>query len=246
MANELTLCGNNELIVEQKRGNYELVAVMGGANQTLKRDTDFGVIPRTKKPTLFKSGAEKVAKAFGCMVRYSLIDKVVEVGENPLFHYEFRCDFVKINPNNGEEYVIANGYGSANTKEKRNGFNGAYDSANSTMKMAMKRSLVAAAITIGGISDMFEQDLDNEKFMEQAQTTIDSAKPDSPISAKQVKRIFALAADIGLNAEQAKNKMKAAGFESTKDVKQKDYDTVCKLFMEDKAEEPKAEAKKKK
>lgn len=246
MANELTLCGNAQLQVTTERLNYKLAPVMGGTEQTLKRNTDFGVIPKTKKPTLFKSGAEKVAKAFGCMVRYNLIDKRVELGDDPVFFYEFECKFVKINPNNGEEYVIANGFGSANTKEKRNGFNGAYDSANSSMKMAMKRSLVAAAITIGGISDMFEQDLDNETFMNNAQAIIDSTSPDAPISAKQTKRIFALAADLGLNAEQAKNKLKAAGFNSTKDVKQKDYDAVCNLFMADSAkEEPKAEPQKK-
>ena len=61
-----------------------------------------------------------------------------------------------------EEIIFTSGYGSANTREKRNGFNGAFDSANSTLKMAQKRALVSAAISICGGSDLFTQDIEDE------------------------------------------------------------------------------------
>lgn len=227
MPNEVALYGSNELAIESKRGNYELIPAMGGTPQTLKRDIDFGVIPKTKQPTLFKSGAEKLCKAFGLLPRFRIASCIEEYGDKPFFFYNIECQLIKINPMDGKEYVFASAFGSANTSEKRNGFNGAYDAANSSLKMAQKRALVSAAITIGGISDMFSQDIDSENFMSGSQQIYDSTDDNAPINAKQVKRIFALAADGGMNAEQAKVKLNALGFASTKDVLQKDYDYVC-------------------
>lgn len=246
MANDIQLYSSQDVAITQVRGNYELQGVMGGETQLLKRGVHFDVIPRTKAPTLLKAGAEAVCKAFGVFPRFRIESKIEQFEPTPFFHYLVECQLIKINPLDGKEYIFASAFGSANTSEKRNGFNGACDSANSTCKMAQKRALTAAAITLGGLSSLFSQDLDNEAFMNNAQSIIDSTNPDAPISAKQTKRIFALAADLGLNAEQAKNKLKAAGFNSTKDVKQKDYDAVCNLFMADSAkEEPKAAAPKK-
>lgn len=230
MSNELDLYGSKSAEIVQKSGNYIINGVMGGIEQKLKRGVDFGVIPRTKQPSLFKSGAEKICQAFGLLVRYRIQSSIEQFEPTPFFFYNVECQLIKINPMDGKEYVFATSFGSANTSEKRNGFNGACDAANSTLKMAQKRALVGAAITIGGISDMFTQDMDNENFMNGAQEIYDSTDPDSPISAKQTKRIFALAADNGLNAEQAKQKLIAMGFESTKSVTQKDYDKVCEAF----------------
>lgn len=54
------------------------ISVFGCAPTTLKRGVDFGMIrkkngdPMTKHPTLFKSGAEKVAVAYGLCQRYTI------------------------------------------------------------------------------------------------------------------------------------------------------------------------------
>ena len=66
MANDVMLLGGQTAIVETKRMNYELTAP-SGVKTTLKRDVDFGVIPKTKKPSLYKSGAEKICFAYGLM-----------------------------------------------------------------------------------------------------------------------------------------------------------------------------------
>ena len=60
-----------------RTGNYTICAP-NGIPATLKRGTDFGMIRKkngdamTKNPTLFKSGAEKVAVAYGLCQRYTL------------------------------------------------------------------------------------------------------------------------------------------------------------------------------
>lgn len=226
--NEVVIYEAERAVIEQKRGNYTL-GIAGGIPVTLKRDVDFGVIPKTKMPSLFKSGAEKVCLAYGLMKRFVVESAIEQGGKEPFFFYRVRCDLIKV-AQDGTEYVFSNGHGSANTGERRNGFNGAYDAANSSLKMAEKRALVAAAISLAGLSDMFSMDLENETFMEKANDLAATLKDDAPINTKQMRRIYALGAEKGLSAQEVKNKINASGFASTKDIKQKDYEAVCKLF----------------
>lgn len=228
-------------IVKSDRGNY--LVQCGNNHIELKRGTDFDnpVVKNTgkkafNKPILQKPGAEKIAFGFGLCQRYSIESKkeTYEVDNDSgkvvgaFFMYTTRCDLVKFVPGWGE-IVISNSYGTANTAESRNGFKSAVDSANTALKMAQKRALVGAALAISGISDMFTQDIDNDSFMESSKA-ITEEKPDTPITSKQIQRIYAIAANAGLNTEQAKQKIKAMGYISTKDIKQKDYDNVCKAM----------------
>lgn len=227
--NEVIIYEAEQAIIEPKRGNYT-ISTYGNPPITLKRDVDFGVIPKTKSPSLFKSGAEKVCLAFGLMKRFTVESAIEQGGKEPFFFYRVRCDLIKV-AQDGTEYVFSNGHGSANTGERRNGFNGPFDAANSSLKMAEKRALVAAAISLANLSDLFSQDLENESFMEKANDLAATLKEDAPINTKQMRRIYALGAEKGLTAPEVKDKIVAAGFASTKDIKQKDYEAVCKLFM---------------
>lgn len=226
--NDVELLSGASAIVAAKRMNYEIIAPTG-QTATLKRDVDFGVIPKTKKPSLYKSGAEKICFAYGLMQRYHIESKIEETAPEPFFFYTVRCDLVKINLQNGQEYVFTSGYGSANTKEKRNGFNGAYDAANSALKMAAKRALTAAAISVCGGSDLFTMDIEDEtvtkNFEEIKATTDDNA----PITSKQIKRLYAIGNEAGKSVEELKQFLASKGYTSSKDIKQKDYDEVCKL-----------------
>lgn len=225
MANELVIYEAERAVIEHKKGDYT-IGVCGGEPVKLKRDVDFGVIPRTKAPSLWKSGAEKICLAYGLLKRFTVENAIEQAGKEPFFFYRVRCDLVKV-AQNGEEYIFSCGHGSANTAEKRNGLNGAYDAANSALKMAEKRSLVAAAISLANVSDLFSQDIENESFMSQATQTLND---DSPVTSAQITRLFALATDAGFNAHEAKAKIVAAGYTSAKSIKQKDYDAVCALF----------------
>lgn len=224
-------------VVEQHRGNY--LVNCGGQSVELKRGSDFDnpVVKTGKsagkkafdKPILQKPGAEKIAFGFGLCQRYTIESKIENTANDAkFFMYLVRCDLVKFVPGSGE-IVISNSYGSANTAEGRNGFKSAVDSANTALKMAQKRALVGAALAISGISDMFTQDIDNDSFMENSKA-ITEESGDAPITSRQIQRIYAIAANAGLNTEQAKQKIKAMGYISTKDIKQKDYDKVCKAM----------------
>ena len=231
MSNEILIQEGQRAVVEAKRMNYE-VSVPGGAVMTLKRDVDFGVIPKTKKPSLYKSGAEKICFAYGLMQRYHIETKIEQTDPEPFFYYVVRCDLVKLNIQNGQEYVFTSGYGSANTKEKRNGFNGAYDAANSTLKMAVKRALVSAAIAVCGGSDLFTMDIEDETVTKNFEEIKATADDNAPITTKQIKRLYAIGNEAGRGVEQIKTLLAAKGYTSTKDITQAQYDEVCKLVAE--------------
>ena len=148
---------------------------------------------KTKHPTLFKSGAEKVAVAYGLCQRYHLESKVEDHSEG-FFFYCVRCDLVKIV--DGQEYTITSSYGSANTREGRNGRQSPYDGANSALKMAQKRALVSASLSLGCMSDSFTQDIESDT--EEAGVYFNSQNPDAPITAAQVKFFYAAAGRHGL------------------------------------------------
>jgi hypothetical protein len=82
--------------------------------QHMKVGTDYGVIPGTQKPTLLKPGAEKLTDLFRCTPTFDLLEKV-EDWDRGLFHYTFR---VRITSRDAGT-VLAEGYGSANSREGR-------------------------------------------------------------------------------------------------------------------------------
>lgn len=216
--------------VRPKGKNYLVDAKSGLPAVQLSRGTDFGVIPGTKKPSLFKAGAEKIATNYGLCQHYELVSKVERTeGKDVFFYYLVRCDLVKII--DGKEYVIVSAYGSGNTNEKRNGFNAAWDAANGTLKMAQKRALVGAVIALCSGSGMFSQDMEDEAFMKNAETII-KEDPEAAVSTQQIRRLYAVAGEAGLTQSETKQRLAAMGYASTKDIKQKDYDEVIQKLQE--------------
>lgn len=229
MENELAVYESGAAIVTSFRNNYKVTIPMTGRETQLKRDVDFGVIPGTKSPSLYKAGAEKIVQAYGFFTRYSIESKI-EDPERPLFFYTVKCELVKV-AMNGTEYVFTTGYGSANTLEKRNGRNDAWNAANATLKMAQKRALVSAAISVGGLSDAFTMDMEDSNFVNEGYEKIAKAQdPDAPINNAQMRRMYAIGGNAGLNAGKVNEVIKSMGFNSIKNITQKDYDRLCKLI----------------
>ena len=230
MANELEVFEAERAIACVSGKNYKVKSPVGG-EVTLKRDVDFGVVTGTTSPSLYKSGAEKVCMAYGLLQHYTTESKIEQYDSRSCFFYFLvKCELVKI-ANDGKEYVFATGYGSANTAESRNGRAANSPNAiNSCIKMAQKRALVAAALSISGLSDMFTQDMEDENFMNKAMDAV--LKDEDPITNAQVRRLFALAGSNGYNKDEIKKKVNEAGFKTAKDITQKDYETVCKMFDE--------------
>jgi hypothetical protein len=218
-----------ERAVARVSGNGYKVKAPFGTEVKLERDVDFGVIPGTKSPSLYKSGAEKVCMAYGLLQHFTTESKIEQYNKSGCFFYFLvKCELVKI-ANDGKEYIFTTGYGSANTAERRNGKNANTPEAiNACIKMAEKRSLVAAALHISGLSDMFTQDIEDEAFMRKANDTI--LKEDDPLTKAQLVRLFAIAGKKGLRKPQVQKIIAEAGFNSATEIKQKDYVKVCGLF----------------
>lgn len=217
-------------LVSKKSDNYVLT-VTDGRQCTLQRDVDFGrPTPKIKKPILYKAGAEKVLWEYGVIDRYELMHSIEDY-ENGFFMYRFKCSLIAVNNQTGEEVVIKEGYGSANTREASTGGQSGFDGANSRLKMAEKRAMVDAVIKLARLSALFTQDIENEDFME-AGTAMINAKETDFITAKQRQRLFAIGANAGLSTEQVKNVIKAQGFGSTKEIKQSEYDALCTAIQD--------------
>lgn len=216
--------------VTPKGQNYLVNAGNGLPPVKLIRGSDFGVIKGTKKPSLFKAGAEKVATAYGLCQRYSIESKIESIdGKAPTFFYLVRCDLVKII--DGKEYVIVSAFGSGNSNEKKNGFAAPWDVANTAVKMAQKRALTGAVIALCSGSSMFTQDMEDDDFMQNAAAIV-KTDPEAPITSKQITRLYAIAGNAGLTTPEAKQRIVSMGYASTKDIKQKDYDAVCAKMQE--------------
>lgn len=231
MENEMMIYEAEQAIAKASGVNYKVKSPVGG-EVLLKRDVDFGVIPNTKSPSLYKSGAEKVCMAYGLLQHFTTESKIEQYDKNGCFFYFLvKCELVKI-ANDGRQYVFTTGYGAANTAERRNGRNAnTPDAINSCVKMAQKRALVAAALSISGLSDMFTQDMEDENFMNKAKDTI--LGENDPITNAQLTRLFAIAGKSGFKKDEVKERINKAGFKTAKDITQKDYERVCALFEND-------------
>ena len=227
MPNELTLYEAGMTLARAKKEDYIVTAPFTGQQTTLKRGTDFGVIPGTKQPSLFKAGAQKIANAFGLLQHFT-VESSIENPETPVFFYRIRCDLIKI-AQDGTEYVFASGHGSANTMERRNGRNSPWDSANATLKMAEKRALTAAVLSVSGLADLFTQDMENEDFMAQE---VNIVKDDDVITKKQMKYLYATASSFNLTTEDAKNIIAEFGYKSSTEIKVKDFETIMETIRE--------------
>lgn len=234
MSKELMAINNQiSAVAEPKGRNYLITAPLTGAEVKIERDIDFGVIPGTKRPSLFKSGAEKIVGAYQLMPRYSIESKIEQYDQkNAFFMYVVKCSLVKGFMDAEGHYAeteYASAYGSANTGEKRNGFNDACNSANSTLKMAMKRSLVSCALSISSLSSMFTCDIEDETVTKKATEFINES-PEAAITKAQINRIFSYAGQYGLTREECKQKLASMGYAKTSDIKQKDYNAIIEAL----------------
>lgn len=134
--------------------------------------TDYGVIPGTSKPCLFKPGAEKLAFAFNLYAEYEVDSKVVEpfkeweyevwdkiLKKNVVkktrgyFHYTMRCRI--FNKETGQQW----GSQIADCDSMERGRETA--PSNTIMKMAEKRAYVGAVLNATFTSDRFTQDVED-------------------------------------------------------------------------------------
>lgn len=166
---DLVMSADVEQVSQQLQAidNFQIVV-----QKTLRPEQDFGTIPGTNKPTLLKPGAEKILMLMGLTSEYEIIDKVEDY-TGGFFAYTVKSSLLK----NGQ--LITEGFGSANTKENRyrlnewseeehkkvwtGGYQDPYTLVNTVLKMAKKRAQVDAALTVGSLSNVFTQDIEDMK-----------------------------------------------------------------------------------
>lgn len=226
---EITIYEGERAIAKSTKDNYKITSPLTNKEVILERDVDFGVIKGTKQPSLYKSGAEKIVSAYGLFVHFKVESKVENGTTNEekpraFFFYNVLCELVRVG-NNGEEYVFSSGYGSANTAEKRNGWNSPYDSANATLKMAQKRALVQAALSVSGLSSLFSQDIENESFMANFDE-LNNALKTGTLTLKQGRKIFAIGNDLGMSRKAVLEKLTEWGYPDVKAITNDELDDI--------------------
>lgn len=114
----------------------------------LTEGVDYGVVMKGGKPSLFKPGSEKFASLLHLRVKFAKDTDTWEMaGSTPgLFCYV--CQLI-----NKDGEVVGEGRGAASIQEKKN--------ANTAIKIAQKRSQVDAVLRVGGLSEVFSQDLED-------------------------------------------------------------------------------------
>ena len=132
----------------------------------LQEGTDYGILPGTTKPCMFKSGAEILAKYFGLTTSSRLVQRIVE-REPPYIEFQFTTDVYYMGTK------VADGSGSCNSMEPKYAFrydhgsqreatrNEIFGLLNTIMKMALKRSYIDAVLRATGASRIFTQDLED-------------------------------------------------------------------------------------
>lgn len=100
--------------IAQAKAAY--TAMVDFVKSIMRENTDFGVVPGTKKPTLLKPGAEKLCRFFGLSARFDLTKEMEEwFADEPFFSYRYKCSLYSL----ATGALVGEGEGSCNSHEKK-------------------------------------------------------------------------------------------------------------------------------
>lgn len=204
---------------------------------------DFGLIPNTDKPCLFKPGFEKIQFFLGLTPQYKLLNRVftpnqekkykkwndktksydvVEVIRN-FYSWEFSCELYHGN------IKVAEGVGCANTEEKK--YVSQYEKSetpdslsNTVMKIAKKRAFGDAILNVGGISDLYTVDLEDNETIQKLKT--DKTTKTNKLTKDQIKTIYATMGALGIIDTDLKQILNEMGYMKIQDVAPGDAETI--------------------
>ena len=123
-----------------------------------------GLFGKDSKPSLLKPGGEKIMSILGCRPEYVILTETEDF-DKPLFYYKFRCQMIHIRT----AQIWGDGIGSCNSKEKRYTWDKwkkaerpfEFSDVNTIQKMAQKRAMIQAVLTLGRLSNLFTQDIED-------------------------------------------------------------------------------------
>lgn len=199
MENEMII-NNQDLVVNNisdiKKQADHIHAIM---RDIMKKDVHYGVIPGCgNKPALLKAGAEKILMGFQLGVRYEIVDLASLAQVNSDGFYGFRVTAALFSRSSGVE--LGCGIGDATTREKKWKHLYAAGNSNTVLKMAKKRALVDAILTVTAASDIFTQDIDDSDVTKCGH---ESGKPktEKPQADKRLSQIAAMAKEMDSSEE---------------------------------------------
>ena len=154
----------------------------------------YGVIPHCNKPTLLKSGAEKIMNYLGLIARTEVVNRVEDYNTG-FFSYECKVFLIDYNG-----VVKGEGVGICNSREGRYAKQNGYAVQNTVLKMTKKRALVDAALNVGNLSARFTQDVEDmnleperpsvgksvEELRSNNNASTSAPKTERPASQKQI------------------------------------------------------------
>ncbi|QFJ54330.1 hypothetical protein [Pseudobutyrivibrio xylanivorans] len=149
----VTLLGSKSMTVEEAKAfNDEMNRFI---DTVLISGVDYGVIPHCSKPTILKSGAEKIMNYLGLIARTEIVNRVEDY-EKGFFSYEIKVFLIDYNG-----VVKGEGIATSNTRESKYAKQNGFTMQNVVLKMAKKRALVDGILNVGNLSARFTQDVED-------------------------------------------------------------------------------------
>ena len=157
-SNPILIGSTNIDEISKKLDDFDKLAKI--IKKCLIENEDYGIIPNCEKPSLFKSGAEKIALMYGLIANYE------ELPTNNPKLIKMKC--VLFSPSLNR--IMANSFGIAEVPKfgKDEGWK-----VNAAYKMCQKRAFVGAVVQIANLSKIFTQDMEDFD-KKQANKDIDS------------------------------------------------------------------------
>jgi len=184
MSEEIEVYGQKPLTVQEVMAHIKLLQEV--LEKVMKKGQHYDTIPGTSKPTLLKPGAEKILATFRLGV-----DPIVEdLSSGDILRYRVKCNIKTFNgifvgagvgeaSSEEEKYkwrsIVSEKEWEATpenlrrikyTRDKNHPTiqqirTNSYDIANTILKMAKKRAMVDATLTVTAASDIFTQDIED-------------------------------------------------------------------------------------
>ena len=196
MANELAMTPSNGEMLAALEVRQQVNQLQYLMRQVLQEGEHYGKVPGTggkAKPTLFQSGAEKIAYMFKLVPRYQVTKTELPGGHREV---EVICTLYQ----RGSNVIEGEGIGSCSTLESKYRYRNQWengqktkvenadiaDTYNTVLKMAKKRALVDAVKSTTAASDIFTQDIEDlPEYMVSAQPAQRAAVQQQPARPPQ-------------------------------------------------------------
>lgn len=183
--------------------------ILATMNSIMKKDVDYGIVPGCQKPSLYKSGSEKLLSTFMLTSDPEVED--LSAGDERRYRVKSRITHASTG------VFLGSGVGEASTNEEKYRWRSAVcdaefegadperrrmkyrrdgslikqvrtepaDLANTVLKMAKKRSQIDATLTVTAASDIFTQDVEDMPADYLSQSPGQPAQPKQSMPARK-------------------------------------------------------------